>query len=568
MYVAVLLFYITCATTLAPRVLALLEVSRGIGNVLIVLFLLHLNVFWLFGSYYLMLGVFTVIDLAMGRRPLGSAADGPPVALLYVTMNDFQEEAALSCILQTYPKTRLFVLDDSVDSACRTRIDAFASQHLGDVTIVRRSGRQGYKAGSINFALRNHVRGFPYFIVVDADSVLPPSFTGDLVPYFDLADDIGWVQASHAPHPEQKTAFARDLGLSILPLWEVYYGPRNRFGNVIFLGHGGIIRYDVWEQVGGFPEIVSEDLAFSTRGAQHGYRGYFAHHVVSYEDFPGGYRQLRRQQAKYVKGACEYLHREANAYLRSRCVEWFEKMDVLMSCGTLFMPAVVLSFMLVFCMLVSLEFGTWREVTFQIAGRDTATFTLLLPDRAFGNLWTWDYYLATLLCSIGPILGFVGVIARYPLRGAKMLLVSGVPYLSLLVVVTASLVSYVASRRAVFLVTGDAWGIDPRQFPEGFSPTARIKERIEAEDSATRVAELAVGTFFCVFCVLTFNLTFLAFAVSLMLGPILLRVQWDTPLLRPVLVLPWLLICCGLFLGGMNVFAAQGAAFSVILFHF
>jgi cellulose synthase/poly-beta-1,6-N-acetylglucosamine synthase-like glycosyltransferase len=561
MFVSVLLFYGTCAAVINPQLMRLLDPSDTIGaHLALLLFIAQLNVFWLFGGYYLMLGVFTGVNALMRTPRLAPVTQGQPIALLYVTMNDFQESAALSCVRQTYRPCHVFILDDSLDLACRLSVDAFAREHANDVTVIRRAGREGYKAGSINSALREHIHAYPFFIVVDADSVLPKDFASRLLPYFSLGEDIGWVQGSHAPNKVQKTAFARDLGLGILPLWEVYYPPRNRFGNVIFLGHGGMLRYDVWKEVGGFPEVVSEDLAFSTLAAQHGYRGYFAHDVVSFEDFPAGYRQLRRQQAKYIKGACEYLHREFVPYLRSPRVKWFEKLDVLMSCGSLFMPSFVLAFMIVFCVLVPLLFGTWQPIVLRFSGHKLLTISgLLLPDR-FNQLWTWPYFIVTATCTLAPTLGWLCVIARYPRRGTRLFLVSGIPYLSMLIMATAAIFSYLFSRSAVFLVTGDKWGVDPRSFPRGFSPKARVAERIGAEDRITTVSEVVMGVTFTVICVLTLNLSLLPFALALMFGPTLLRTRWDGRYLRPLLFLPFILICCGLLLGGSNVAAAQGTA--------
>lgn len=551
MYVSVLLFYLGCAVMLNPSVFRLFSESDGIAEkVVLALFVAHLNVFWLFGGYYCMLGVFTTIERRLLRSPRPPPVKrGPAVAVLYVTMNDFQERAALSCLRQDYDPSHLFILDDSDDPQCRAAVDAFAAAHRGDATVIRRPDRRGYKGGSINSALRTQVHGFPYFIVVDADSVLPESFTGALMPYFGMADGIGWVQASHAPHPEQKTKFARDLALGILPLWEVYYGPRNRFGNVIFLGHGGMIRYDVWERAGGFPEIVSEDLGFSTRAAQLGFRGYFAHDVVSLEDFPEEYRQLRRQQAKYTKGMCEYLHRELLPYLRSRNAKWFEKMDVLMSCGSLFVPTLVLMFMVVFCLLIPLMFGTWRPSTMQAGGYELFTMPTLMLGGGFGGLWTWGYFLVTAICTLAPVLGCFSIVARYPRRGTKMFLMSGIPYLSLLVMSTATIVSYVISQKAVFVVTGDRTKGDPE---------ARL----------IRIAEVALGLAFTVVCILTVNVSLMAFALALMFAPILLHVRWDAPLLQPFLFMPFILISYGLLLGGTNTATAQGAAMSVFFFHF
>ena len=87
---------------------------------------------------------------------------------------------------------------------------------------------------------------------------------------------------------------------------------------MIFLGHGGIIRRDVWEKVGGFPEVVSEDIAFSTKIAELGYRGYFAGDVISFEDFPETYPQLRKQQEKICEGRMRISSQIYNVLLEIR----------------------------------------------------------------------------------------------------------------------------------------------------------------------------------------------------------------------------------------------------------
>ena len=98
------------------------------------------------------------------------------MAILYATMHDFKEEAVLSCLRQTYRACHVFILDDSLDEEYKRRVDRFAQQHSSQTTVVRRADRIGYKAGSLNNALRTVVRGFPYFAVVDADSVAPPAW--------------------------------------------------------------------------------------------------------------------------------------------------------------------------------------------------------------------------------------------------------------------------------------------------------------------------------------------------------------------------------------------------------
>ncbi|MFZ1084027.1 MAG: glycosyltransferase family 2 protein [Terracidiphilus sp.] len=569
MFVSVLLFYSVCAVTLNPRMAALFAPSTGLlGALVLTVFVVQLNLFWFFGGYYCMLGVFTAISWLTKVASPAPVDQGPPVALLYVTMNDFQERAALSCISQSYKPCHLFILDDSVDRRSRAAVDAFANRFSAAVTVIRREGHQGYKAGNINSALRSHVHGYKYFIVLDSDSVIPEGFTGQLVPYFDLGEDIGWVQGGHAPNPVQKTGFADDLGLGILPLWQIYYGPRNRFGNVLFLGHGGMVRYDVWEQVGGFPEIVAEDLAFSTEAAQLGYRGYFAHDVVSYEDFPEGYRQFRKQQAKYVTGGCEYLHRACLPFLKSSRVNCFEKLDVVVSCATLFIPTLVLSFLIVVSVLMPLMFGVQRPLTLHCFGRDVLTFPVLLLAGRFRSIWSWWYFAVTLVCTLAPVLGWFCVVARNPWRGLKLFLLSGIPYLSLLVLSASTIISYLLSRQAVFRVTGDRWGADPISAAEGSLPASPVSYQFGAEERFTTILEFALGGTFMIACVCTLNLVLMAYAVALLIGPLLLRVPWNARLLRPFLLLPFILICGGLLLDGESIESVQGATMSMFYFHF
>lgn len=128
--------------------------------------------------------------------------------------------------------------------------------------------------------------------------------------------------------------------------------------------------------------------------------------------------------------------------------------------------------------------------------------------------------------------------------GLKLFLLSGIPYRSLLVMSTATVISYVLSRQAVLLVTGDRWGVNPKSFPEGYSPDSRVAERIGADDRLTLIVEVALGITFMITCVFTLNLVLMAFALALLLGLLLLRESWNSGLLRPFLLMPFVLVSC------------------------
>ena len=113
-------------------------------------------------------------------------APSPKVALLYLTMDDFDEEAALSCVGQEYPDFDLYILDDSADEQMKMKIDEFVKGLDTKPPVIRRPDRRAYKAGNLNYALNKIHKDYEYFAVCDADGILPTGFLKDLVPYFCL----------------------------------------------------------------------------------------------------------------------------------------------------------------------------------------------------------------------------------------------------------------------------------------------------------------------------------------------------------------------------------------------
>ena len=147
MYICIFSLWIFWMLLFDPRLFRLFLQTEGfIPAVTILLFSFCLNIFWLFGSYYLMLAIFTLFSIISPKTNLPPLKEFPPVAILYVTMHDFQEEAALSCVKQDYPASQVFILDDSLDEKFKIRVDNFAKLYPRKVTVIRRSNRKGFKA--------------------------------------------------------------------------------------------------------------------------------------------------------------------------------------------------------------------------------------------------------------------------------------------------------------------------------------------------------------------------------------------------------------------------------------
>ena len=248
---------------LNPRLISILIGSEEIfAKIILIIFLFLLNIFWFFGIHYLFLIIFSSKKISKISFQKDDFADAPLVTVCYVTKNDFQENAVRSCNEQDYRNFHVYVLDDSTEPEIMKKIDSFAEKEE-KVNVIRRKDKTGFKAGNLNNALSIVPSEYRFVAVVDADEIIPESFVKDLIGFFASDDKLAFVQATNLSNPFQKTNFAKDLSLVNDIHWKYMVPARNKYGFVMFYGHGGIIRRSALEEVDGFPEIVSEDIALS-----------------------------------------------------------------------------------------------------------------------------------------------------------------------------------------------------------------------------------------------------------------------------------------------------------------
>jgi cellulose synthase/poly-beta-1,6-N-acetylglucosamine synthase-like glycosyltransferase len=487
------------------------------------------------------------------------------VAILYTTRNDFQIRAVLSCLNQSYPDFHVFILDDSTDKICKETIDSFQQAHPKATTVVRRSDRRGFKAGNLNNALRKHAVSFDYFAVVDADEVIPPDFLEKLIPYFSLDESIAFVQAHHEQNPDQPSKFAQDLAMGIDFHWDIYQPPRNRHGFVMFYGHGAVLRRDVWEKVGGFPEIVSEDLAFSTRIRQIGYRGYFVRDVTCYEDFPETYRQFRKRHEKWVQGACEYLRQEFVPFVLSKRVTFAEKLDVLLATFILFIPAVFLIYILIANAFLPMLMAERHSLSITLFGQRFELMSAYFMEPRFKDLWTLDFYLITIVGMFSPVFCYFGAMLSRPRSIIRLLMKSSVPYISLILVCTCGILTYLCTRRAVFPATGDKTDVSA---PLEDRPGRGLISQLNANHPLVFHLEWFLGIILTYFSLVTLNFALLTISSCLILSPVIARYGWDNKAVSFFVSIPLFFVLLAFGSMGLGFLGIQGFSLYFLALHF
>lgn len=567
------LFFATFAAWIAalawfhPRLWSLTDVAETPWTFAsIAYFVLFAEIAWLYAFYNLAIVVFAIIDrveqrLRDRRRP-GNALDvahsaAPPIAVLYTTCNDFSERSARSCVDLQYANFKVYILDDSTDPVMAARVDAFAAAHSDDVQVVRRGSRRSFKAGNLNHALY-FVAKEPFFAVVDADEILPANFLTALIPTLIADPRCGFVQANHRSNPDAPTALGKDMGVGVDIHWKWYQPLRNNYGFVMFLGHGALLRRSCWEEAGGFPEIVSEDLGYAISIRRYGYYGVFDKDVVCLEEFPETVRAFRVRHVKWTRGTCEFLQGWAKQLVRSRSLRAVEKLDILFPTLNLPLTLFYFLFMVNAQFLFPFVLGEIRPMTLVVLDHDFIVPVLTLRSE-MARVFSADFYAITLLTIIAPVLCFVIDLWRTPLRLLRFLTHSTALYAALSTLSFLSVLGYVATRKAQFYVTGDA--------SSAARATLRSLGDTHPDSRTVRAAELLAGAAFLASAVATVQPGFAGIAMAFILLPLMHTHGWRHPVLGPLAWIPFALIGCGIALGAAGVAGLQPVFFG-FGFHF
>ena len=246
-----------------------LDLSLKVGFLNLLLILLPVFVgmvsYVAFGIWHLSVVIFSFVERSFFSTIFQDGGDSPTphFALLYTTCNDFQRKAVESYTRLDYENYHIFILDDSDQPSIKKEIQAFADEYSHKTTLVQRQNRRAHKAGNVNNAITLLPNNVHYILILDSDEFLPKDFLGQVRDYLVSHPDVCFVQVAHQNDHDKQKGFVGDIGIISPTIWKYYQRYRNHFGLTPCLGHGVTINLSYLKAIGGFPEIVSEDLAFT-----------------------------------------------------------------------------------------------------------------------------------------------------------------------------------------------------------------------------------------------------------------------------------------------------------------
>ncbi len=260
----------------------------------------------------------------------------PAVAVLYTTCDDFDEESCLTCVTEAirYRYARVLVCDDSVQPDYQARVEAFCSSHASVCELVRRSDRTGFKAGNLNHVIAGHVTE-DWFLLADADQRLPLGYLKDVMGVLEPdSAHVAFVQTANTAYVAwDASPFQKAMAPEVDLLHQCDLALKEHAGFLPTLGHSTLVRRASWAAVGGFPEVVSEDLAFSLRVIAGGGIGRYEASIRAGELVPRDFGSFLVRFRKFAAGAAELLRHEAARFVLAGSVTTVEKWDGLVWLG-------------------------------------------------------------------------------------------------------------------------------------------------------------------------------------------------------------------------------------------
>jgi cellulose synthase/poly-beta-1,6-N-acetylglucosamine synthase-like glycosyltransferase len=536
MYTMIIGMWGLCFVYFSPRLFALLIGPEFfLAKIFLFLFISIQIIFWFYIFFHLVIIGFSYVSPRLNKN-MGALTSFPPVALLYTTCNDFREEVALNHLAQNYPEYHLFILDDSTQADYQEQIDRFMKEQNQKVSVIRRRARDGFKAGNVNHALAKIPSEYEYFSITDADTILPADYIQNLLPYIINDPNIAFVQANLKSYVDQSTDFAGYFAINTDIHFQRYTITKNTYGFVMWYGHGALLRRDVYNALGGFSPIATEDLAYSLLARQKGYQGVYCNDVVCFEEFPPTYLQYRHRNEKWIRGTTQCLLKFYPDFLKAKNVSWVEKVDVLASAGTLLLALPYILFLILGGIILPFFYHHFQFAgpMFKLPiGYDHLSLGMIQQIQS--NLfWSWDLFILLLATIFAPTIPVFIDYWQKPKVILNYLNVYVFCFFSVQLVSAIHFLVAVISRTAVFPVTG------AKQQPDELCD-GRTKQwflRSHANKQGILLMELAGGIFFLAFSIGTENIWFLPIVAGLLISPCVFYWNLTTPLMRRLIVLP------------------------------
>ncbi len=255
---------------------------------------------------------------------------GSPVAIIIPTLNedpDMVKQTILNAKNVDYENFQVFLIDSSTDKDIRDKT-ALMSRKL-DINYIYRDTLRGYKAGSINDALKSLNENFSYILILDSDHRLKSSIFKDLIPLMENDPNLTFIQT-----PQYFQNLKNDrLGLAYSFQQHIFYKHICRGlcvnGSPYICGTNVIIKLEHLNEIGGMDEsCITEDIATSFIFHSNGYKSIYIDNVYAEGLAPPSLSAYYGQQMRWSYGTFQNTKKILKKFIKEpkslKSIQWWE----------------------------------------------------------------------------------------------------------------------------------------------------------------------------------------------------------------------------------------------------
>ena len=276
------------------------------------------------------MNTFLTVSLLLDKRPRRKQPEVYPGVTVLIAA--YQEEAAIAGTLESIAKDaypgplEVLVLNDgstdrTVDNA-RRAIERLEFPAGADVRVLDFEVNRG-KSAVLNSGLEQ--ASHDLIVTIDGDSRLHPGALGRLVERY-LSD----------PAHTQAVAGAILVGNSRENIitgaqeWDYFHGiaavkrMQSLYqGTLVAQGAFSLYRRSALREVGGWQDVVGEDIVLSWAMLDKGYRIGYAEDAIAWTNAPTSFRQFARQRQRWSRGLIEALNQHESLLFKRRLSQMF-----------------------------------------------------------------------------------------------------------------------------------------------------------------------------------------------------------------------------------------------------
>ncbi len=263
---------------------------------------------------------FTARERLIDAAPSRPASAAPRVSIHVPAYNepaDMVIESLDALARLDYPAFEVLVVDNNtadeavwrpVEAHCRTLGARFRFFHV--------EALEGFKAGALNFALRNTDPAAEIVAVIDSDYVVERDWLRDLVPQFQ-DPRIGIVQAPQDYRDADDSAFKAMAFAEYRGFFHVGMVTRNERNAIIQHGTMTLVRRELLDRVSRWAEwCITEDAELGLSLMESGYEATYTARSYGRGLMPDTFIDYKKQRFRWAYGAMQILKTHGAQLLR------------------------------------------------------------------------------------------------------------------------------------------------------------------------------------------------------------------------------------------------------------